>query len=58
MDPVRALLDAARPTCEKEDCEQPWLRVEFRHERNGDGDWVPIATAVCEFGHRMRVELS
>lgn len=52
----RAVLDAARPACLREGCEQPVLRVEFRHERQADNIYVPVATAVCEFGHREEVE--
>lgn len=50
------LLWSAMPTCEHDGCEKPWIRVEWKSEQNGDGDWVPVATAVCEYGHRIRVE--
>lgn len=49
------MLELAAPACAE--CGVPIQRVEFAHERNADGDWVPSsATMVCPGGHRSNVE--
>ncbi len=52
----RQILAGAMPTCGQDGCDQPWIRVEMGFYQNGDGDWLPNAHAVCEYGHRIPVD--